>query len=154
CERPREFRLGNERDPLRLYWFSQTIGRDRGLEDAIRALGILGDQTIELHLCGEWCHGYETEFFELAKSTGVEHARVHHHPPDRPDRMVELAAQYDVGLALEQRGSFNRDICITNKIFTHLLAGNAIAATMTQGQQTVIRRIGPAGFSYEPGKAQ
>ena len=153
CERPREFREGSERDPLRLYWFSQTIGSDRGIEDTIQALGILQDQAIELHLRGEWRPGYEAELFELAKSTRIAPDRICHHPPDRPDRMVELAAQYDVGLALEQRGSFNRDVCITNKVFTHLLAGNAIAATKTRGQQTVIGRIGRAGFSYEPSDA-
>jgi glycosyltransferase involved in cell wall biosynthesis len=154
CERPSEFRGGDEGAPLRLYWFSQTIGRDRGLEDAIRALGILRDQTIELHLRGEWCHGYEAEFFELAKSEGIARDRIHYSPPDRPDRMVDLAAHYDVGLALEPRASFNNDVCISNKIFTHLLAGNAIAATKTRGQQTVISRIGRAGFCYEPGSAQ
>src|SRR5262249_23762337 len=36
---------------LRLYWFSQTIGGGRGLEDVIRAAGRL-EVAVELHLRG------------------------------------------------------------------------------------------------------
>jgi hypothetical protein len=31
--------------------------------------------------------------------------------------MIRAAAEFDVGLALEQLVSLNRDLCLTNKIF-------------------------------------
>jgi glycosyltransferase involved in cell wall biosynthesis len=65
--------------------------------------------------------------------------------------MIRAASEFDVGLALEQPVSLNRDICLTNKIFAYLLAGNAIAATATTGQKPIIDTIGKAGFLYQPG---
>jgi glycosyltransferase involved in cell wall biosynthesis len=65
--------------------------------------------------------------------------------------MIRAAAEFDVGLALEQPVSLNRDLCLTNKIFSYLLAGNAIAASSTTGQRPIIEAIGRAGFLYEPG---
>lgn len=47
--------------------------------------------------------------------------------------------------------SVNKDLCISNKIFTYPLAGNAIAATNTQGQRLVLDQIKDASFGYEPG---
>jgi glycosyltransferase involved in cell wall biosynthesis len=40
---------------------------------------------------------------------------------------------------------------LTNKIFSCLLAGNAIAATATRAQRPIVERIGKAGFLYAPG---
>ena len=51
-ERPLHFRETNAQEPLKLHWFSQTIGGDRGLEDVIGAMAILRDARIELHLRG------------------------------------------------------------------------------------------------------
>jgi hypothetical protein len=102
------------------------------------------------------CSGVEagmTELLKLAESVGVRAAQVRDHSTARPDHLVEIAGRHDVGLALEQAVSVNNNICISNKIFTYLLAGNAIAATNTQGQQEIVRRIGRAAFSYEPGNA-
>jgi glycosyltransferase involved in cell wall biosynthesis len=65
--------------------------------------------------------------------------------------MIRAAAEFDVGLASEQPVSSNRDVCLTNKIFTYLLAGNAIAATATTGQRPIVAGIGKAGFLYSPG---
>jgi glycosyltransferase involved in cell wall biosynthesis len=80
--------------------------------------------------------------------------RIVQHPPGPPDEMVRLAAEYDVGLALEQPVSRNRMICLTNKLFTYMLAGNAIAATLTPGQEPVLRAIGEAACSYRHGDIQ
>jgi len=65
--------------------------------------------------------------------------------------MVRLAAEYDIGLALEQPVEQNRALCLTNKVFVYLLAGNAVAATNVGAQQSLIAEVGTAGRSYEPG---
>jgi glycosyltransferase involved in cell wall biosynthesis len=135
--------------PLTLYWFSQTIGPERGLEDVVRALSHLSGENIELHLRGNW-HSpeYRDKLHRLAGPTAD---RLISHEPAPPDEMVTRAAKYDVGLALEQDVEKNRDICLTNKIFTYLLAGNAVVATATSAQRRLMEKIDDTGFLYEPG---
>lgn len=122
-----------------LYWFSQTIGAERGLEDALDALPML-DENVHLALRGQWAAGYEEVFMERAETLGVRH-RVRSLPPVPPGELVVRAAQHDVGLALEQARTRNRQVCVTNKIFTYLLAGTPAVATDTEGQQLVCERV-------------
>jgi glycosyltransferase involved in cell wall biosynthesis len=153
-QRPQMLRPSKESDPLTLYWFSQTIGAHRGLEDVIQVMGLLRGCNIELHLRGNWQSGYREWLYQCAASAGLRPKQIVTHDPEPPDEMVRLAAQYDVGLALEQRLSKNRDICLTNKIFTYLLGGNAVLATATKGQRPVMEALGSAGFCYELGDVQ
>jgi len=90
----------------------------------------------------------------LAASCRVERKQLVFHPPGPQGEMVRLAAEYDVGLALEPGSSRNNDLAISNKLFTYLLAGNAVVATATHGQRTVMAKIGDAGFCCNPGDAQ
>jgi len=150
-QRPLAFRQLSEDGPLTLYWFSQTIGASRGLEEVITAMGKLYECQIELHLRGQWSPGYRERLLQHAAAAGVKLERIVAHDPAPPDEMVRLASQYDVGLALEYPESLNRDLCLTNKIFTYLLAGNAIVATTTRGQHWVMRHLNDAGFCYQPG---
>ena len=54
-----EERVLEKPDGLRsLYWFSQTIGPGRGLEEVVRALPAL-EEDIVLSLRGDWATGYE-----------------------------------------------------------------------------------------------
>jgi len=154
AHRPPEFRATSMHGPLTVYWFSQTIGLDRGLPDAVRALGLLRDCRIELHIRGELRENTRRELSALAAAAGVDRNQIVLHPPGPPEEMVRLSAQYDIGLALEQPTSESREICLTNKIFTYLLAGNAVAATATSGQRLVMARIAGGGFSYPCGDAQ
>jgi glycosyltransferase involved in cell wall biosynthesis len=152
--RPPKFRTTLADGPLTLYWFSQTIGLDRGLPEAVRALGLLRGRRIELHIRGELRQSIRQKLFALAGLAGVASNQIVLHPPGSPEEMVRLSAEYDVGLALEQPVNESRKICLTNKIFTYLLAGNAVAATATDGQRQVMTRIGNAGFCYRPGDVQ
>lgn len=151
AERPREFRPAQPGEPLRLYWFSQTIGAQRGLEDVVQALGMLRGCEIELHLRGQWQHGYRERLLAFAVAHGVSLDQIRHHRPSLPDEMVRLAAQYDIGLALEVRANLNLELCLSNKIFTYLLAGTALIATATRAQQAITDEIGIAGVHYQPG---
>jgi len=148
--RPQKFKnSGNS--SLRLYWFSQTIGPGRGLEDIIKAMGVLKGYEIELHLRGIIKNNYEQKLINLTIEKAVNPERINFHEPASPDKMVSIASENDVGLALEKNINHNRRICLTNKIFTYLLADNAIIATNTDGQKKIMDDIGGAGFSYEQG---
>jgi glycosyltransferase involved in cell wall biosynthesis len=133
-----------------LYWFSQTIGPDRGLEDALRALPSLPDNVI-LSLRGQWSPGYEDTFRGQAERLGVAD-RIRHLDLVPPDELIPRTAQHDVGLALEQPSvSTNRSICLTNKLFTYLLAGTPFVATDTPGQRPVVDDLPKVAQSYGPG---
>jgi glycosyltransferase involved in cell wall biosynthesis len=144
ADRPAFHRSTAPRAPVRLYWFSQTIGPDRGLEDAVRALGLLRDHAVELHLRGRWAPGYEQTLRAVAAAAGVEAARLVAHEPAAPDDMVRHAAAFDIGLAIEPPVSVNNDLLLSNKIFTYLLAGTAVVATRTTGQSWLAASVGDA----------
>jgi glycosyltransferase involved in cell wall biosynthesis len=152
--RPNQFRVHNPASPLTLYWFSQVIGADRGLEEVVQAVGICGSRNIELHLRGQWQPGYENKLRALVRQVGLQPDQLIWHPIGPPEEIVRLAAEYDVGLALEQPISENRDICLTNKIFVYLLAGNAIIGTATRAQKPLIENLNGAGVSYVAGNVE
>jgi Glycosyl transferase 4-like domain len=127
---------------LRLYWFSQTIGPGRGLEDAVLALGRAG-VAAQLALRGGSQVGYLDALTALA-AAHAPHVELVHLPPAPPDAMVDCARGYDVGLALEQMAPLNRQLCLTNKAFTYILAGLAVAITDTPGQHALGADLGRA----------
>jgi glycosyltransferase involved in cell wall biosynthesis len=104
-----------------LYWFSQTIGPDRGLECAARAIGLARARP-HLYLRGTAVAGFVDRLEEIAAGCGAA-GRLHILPPDEPDKMVRLAASYDIGLVGENGKTRSRAIALTNKLFTFLLAG-------------------------------
>jgi glycosyltransferase involved in cell wall biosynthesis len=138
-------------DARSLYWFSQTIGPDRGLQDALRALPSLPDDVI-LSLRGQWSPGYEDAFRGRAEQLGVAD-RIRHLDLVPPDELILRTAQHDVGLALEQPDvSKNRSICLTNKLFTYLVAGVPFVATDTPGQRPVVEDLPELARLYAPGE--
>ena len=137
------------REPLKIYWFSQTIGRGRGLEEAVRALG-LADISAQLYLRGRPASGYVSDLSSLAQTVAPKLALLVL-PPAAPDRMVELAQGYDVGLSLEQHWPLNRELCLTNKAFIYILAGLAVVFTNTAGQRHLASELREGAYIYEQG---
>lgn len=135
-----------------VYWYSQVIGPDRGLEDALRATAILRPH-VSLHVRGQWASGYERSFMELATQLGVSN-HVHHLPPVPPHELIERAAQHDVGLALEIGHTANRQVALTNKLFTYLVAGIALAASDVRAQRAIMCEVADAGFLFPSGQPE
>ena len=134
---------------ISLYWYSQVIGAGRGIEEAVRALALL-PSDVHLVLRGAGDPGFAAWVQDQAVRLGLG-ARLHVRAPASPEELVARAACHDVGLALEQPRTRNRDLCVTNKIFTYLLAGLAVAATDTQGQRGIMEAAEGAGFLYPAG---
>jgi glycosyltransferase involved in cell wall biosynthesis len=134
---------------LTLYWFSQTIGPGRGLEQAVRALKLLPAE-VELHLRGAWQTGYESDLRAIASGEGVAQHRIVGHLPAPPDQMIRLAAIHDVGLALEPGHPANNNFALSNKLFTYLLAGCAGVATHTAAQAQLCSQLGSAAVVCDP----
>jgi glycosyltransferase involved in cell wall biosynthesis len=120
------------------------------LEDAVRAIGLLKRADVELHLRGRWQDGYEGQLRQLAAERGVAQRQIVSYAPSSPDQLVRLSSEYDIGLALEWPISVNNDILLSNKIFTYLLAGNAVIASRTSGQAAIAPELGQAAALCEP----
>lgn len=133
---------------LSVCWYSQTIGLDRGLQDAIRAAGLVRG-PLELHFRGKCLPEVRSALMDLAQQCGVA-GRVHLHAPVPPQELLSRVAEHDVGLALEQPVSPNRMATATNKIFFYLLAGLAVVASDTPGQRAIMDSCPQSGFVYAP----
>ena len=104
-----------------IYWFSQTIGPNRGLECTVRAIAKARARP-HLYLRGFINPGFRNCLETLARSEGVAD-RLHLLPPAPPAEMERLAATYDLGLVAETGHTLNRRIALTNKLYTYALAG-------------------------------
>ncbi|MCA0303450.1 MAG: glycosyltransferase [Proteobacteria bacterium] len=128
--------------PLRAYWFSQTIGPDRGLQSFIEAMALVRRPvTLDIRGSNRWGHG--DRLLALARERGIAD-RVRLLPTAPPEDMVRLAAEYDIGLSLETDVSENRRVCLTNKIFTYLLAGVPVVLSETPAQRALAPELGAA----------
>jgi glycosyltransferase involved in cell wall biosynthesis len=132
---------------FRAYWFSQTIGPGRGIEEAVTALGRIG-VAAELTLLGRAQEGYLDRIHALA-GAAVAPIAVHHHIPVAPDAMIDFARGYDVGLSLDFGSPLNRQLCMTNKAFTYILAGVPVVMADTPGQHALGIDLG-AGAALVP----
>jgi len=129
-----------------LYWFSQTIGPDRGLECAVRAIRLASSKP-HLYLRGNPSAGFAELLYGIASDCGVKD-RMHLLPPATPSEMERLAAAYDVGLAGETGHTQNRQIALTNKLFSYLLAGIPALLSDIPAHRAFACDAGPAVHLY------
>ncbi|RZK12487.1 MAG: hypothetical protein EOO46_03015 [Flavobacterium sp.] len=122
----------NEDESLQLFWFSQTIGTNRGLEILVDAMIQMNDIGVHLTLAGK-CDSDFKEYLDSHAGSLKNH--IHFAGIISPDEIAVYAAKFDVGMALELPTPENRNICLTNKIFTYLLAGNVIVFSETKMQK-------------------
>lgn len=133
---------------LQLFWFSQTIGLNRGLEILIEALVQLNDPSVHLTLTGQ-CNKYFKQYLDF-HTTGIKE-QIHFEGIIPPDELPAFASKFDVGLALETGFSKNNNIALSNKIFTYLLAGNSVIISETSMQKAFNKEY-LVGESFELGK--
>ncbi|MGN8071253.1 glycosyltransferase [Mucilaginibacter sp. 22184] len=138
--------------PLKLFWFSQTVGPERGIENIIEAMALTAQPT-ELHLLGNCSDNDKIMITELAKYNRLDTGRIHFHQPIAPDELFKFTAQFDIGMATETAPNLNRDICLTNKIFTYIQAGLAIIASDTQAQRLFMEQYPSTGCLYQKNDA-
>lgn len=127
---------------LKAYWFSQTIGLDRGLQAFIEAMARTRTTvTLDIRGSNRWGHG--DTLVAQARSLGIGE-RVRLLPMAPPHEMARLAASCDIGLSLETEISENRRLCLTNKIFTYILAGVPVIMSDTPAQRRLAPDLGDA----------
>lgn len=130
---------------LRLFWFSQNLGKHRGLEIFIKAINELPELDILLTIMGNRrSKAYEQELLALAKDP----SKILFQDTVAPEETFAVAAQHHIGLAGEMPNCFNKQVCLSNKIFAYLLAGNCILASDMQGQKDFLEQNPGIGFVY------
>jgi glycosyltransferase involved in cell wall biosynthesis len=149
-----EKKLRVEGEKLRLFWFSQTIGKGRGIEDAIKAIASLKRRHISLTLLGNIDEVNQAYFLSLANDFRLQREQLNFISPIPSDKIFELANKYDIGLALESGFCLNNDIALSNKIFTYLTSGLAVIASETSAQKGFLEKYPTIGFSYPIGNVE
>ena len=119
-------------ESLSLYWFSQTIGPGRGIEQIIISLNLV-NKSVSLHLRGKVAN----EFKEILKQSLNDRHKIFFHEPVPPHKIVETMQLFDIGLSLELNYPPSRNLTVTNKILHYLLAGLPVLASDTVGQREV-----------------
>ncbi len=134
---------------LRLHWVGQTAGPGKGLEEAIEAASLVGG-GVEIYIRGKAPGDLRETLVRMASERKVP---VHFLPHVHHDELIATLSEFDVGLALERSSDSNYSLTVTNKVFTYMLAGLAVAFTDTPGQREVFAQAPTCGFMYPPGRA-
>jgi glycosyltransferase involved in cell wall biosynthesis len=131
---------GQQTGKMRFVWFSQFIDYERGLEKILPAMDRFSKE-LELTLIGT----IRETFFE-AEIKNRDYILCK--PALSQRQLHEELGKYDVGLALEDGSAdLNRNLCLTNKIWSYLLAGLYIVASDTEAQRLFLTEYADHGVS-------
>lgn len=133
---------------LKLFWFSQTVGLKRGLQETIAAMNLVQDFPIRLTILGKDTHGVRPLLQQLL--TNSRHQMVFL-DPCHEQALIDESANHHIGLAIEPGFSVNNKIALSNKLFTYLLAGNAVVFSDTPAQEKFFRENEGIGWLYSIG---
>lgn len=139
-----------EDETLKLFWFSQTVGKGRGVEEVFQAMGKL-KTNVSFTVLGSCDLKMKTALLHIAIENGINEGQINFLDPVSPEEIFSIAARHHIGLALESENTINRDICLTNKLFTYLLSGLAIIATDTSAQKMFLETYNGIGYSFQKG---
>lgn len=135
-------------DPVRIYWCSQTIGPDRGLDRLLKALCKI-QTPWELSLRGSDHLGHGQQLRNLAASHQCPE-RLILLPPANPSQLTALTSAYDLMASVETGPKMNYRINAPNKLFQGMSAGLGILFSGTEGQHNVMDLAPSAGCPLPP----
>jgi glycosyltransferase involved in cell wall biosynthesis len=127
--------INEVKNSLELFWFSQTIGKERGLEDIILAMKQLPANACRFTLLGYCTNEMKRYLQVLGKRTDGLGVSLQFLDPVHPNQVFEIARQFDIGFAVEPGRDKNNQIALSNKLFTYLMCGNAVIFSSTPAQQ-------------------
>ena len=135
--------------PLKLFWFSQYVGKMRGLETVIESMSKFSNDEITLTLLGTASNEIKIYFQTLSAKLNLSEKQLIFLDPVSEKEIVQIASKHHIGLASEYSHNLNRDLCLTNKIFTYLLAGNALVLSDTFAQNSFLTDNSDIGALYK-----
>lgn len=123
--------INNENHKLQIVWFSQNIDYERGLEHFFKGADSFRD-AIEITLIGN----SRIQFYDAE----IKHRNyIKVHEPMMQSDLHQYLSNFDVGLAIEDiNADENRNLCLTNKIWSYLQAGLYILASNTDAQKDFV----------------
>jgi len=134
---------------LSLHWYSQTLGKGRGLEDLFAALPLVKGE-LEIHLRGNPVTGFDD--WLAARVPEVWRKRIFIHNLVSNQELLSRIAEHDIGFAGEMKYCRSRDLTVTNKILHYLLGGLAVVASDTAGHKEVADKAPGAVLLYPSGE--
>jgi glycosyltransferase involved in cell wall biosynthesis len=136
---------------IKLFWFSQAVGTNRGIQDVFKAMKALESYDIEFYIYGYLPVNVKIEFDVFLDTLQFNRPpKVFFKDPVSPDELLLLAGKYDIGFATEPGFCKNNEIALSNKIFTYLVGGNAIIFSSTPAQAHFYNQYPDIGFIYKP----
>ena len=138
-----------ETGPLRVVWFSQVLGLDRGLGEFLKGLSQVPDVPISITLVGM---SGPNKRDDIASRIQSPLHQVEFVEPLPEKELLAALGRHEIGLALEVGSPVNRDICRTNKLYTYPLAGCYMLASKTSAQRDFLREWPDTGCAIDLGE--
>ena len=135
-----------KQDTLRLVWFSQVVGLDRGIQELLQALSRVADLRIHITLIGL---ADERVRRDLESYLSSPHHTLSFKAPALEKTLLEELGRHHIGLAIENGKTRNRQLCRTNKLFCYPLAGCLTLASHTRSQAQFLEEHSEAGVVFE-----
>jgi glycosyltransferase involved in cell wall biosynthesis len=125
---------------VKLFWFSQSIGTGRGLEEFITLLNQFKG-AVSLNLLGD----IDLSFKQHLRQLLADKHELNFYALVAPKKLAQQIATFDVGLALEKNEPPSRNLTVTNKFFQYLQSGLPLISSQTAGQLEIFMQNRP-GF--------
>ena len=135
--------------PLKLFWFSQYIGKKRGLETVLEAISLLSEHKVSITLLGSCSSEMKTYFLSLASSFQLESNQLVFMGSIDEKDIVGIASTHHIGIVAEYGHIQNRNLCLTNKIFMYLLSGNALVLSDTHAHVELLKQYSDIGVPFQ-----
>ncbi len=127
---------------LKVVWFSQVVGLDRGLLEFLDGMKGVPSIPIELTIIGDVPALLKTKI--LSYNPHETHKLTFKEPCPENELFAELQ-RHEIGLALEVPKTKNRDFCRTNKLYAYPLCGVHMFVSQTAAQVDFIQQYPDAG---------
>lgn len=124
--------------------------RERNLESMIQTVSFL-DERFTLHfMLLDSNKGYISELKEAAADSAP--GRIFFHNPIKPEKVVSVIHEYDIGFYLLPLTNFNHSAALPNKFFDFIVAGLAVCVGPSQEMGRLVNeyKIGVVTPSFEP----
>jgi glycosyltransferase involved in cell wall biosynthesis len=134
--------------PLKIFWFSQYVGLDRGLQNILKAISYFEKGDVQFTILGNCKPDRKEYLLNMITGLNIDQNVIEFHEVVSEIILFEIMNKHHVGIASEVVNVVNRDVCLTNKIFSYILSGLALAITKTNAQSQFLIDNEKIGFLY------
>jgi glycosyltransferase involved in cell wall biosynthesis len=137
----------NKSETLKLVWFSQTVGLNRGLKGILIGINEVQIGPIQLDIIG----AYSKEVVLTLESMLTNNLHQVNFLGYLHDEELKFKLRtYDIGIASETGKDLNNNLALSNKIFSYITAGLALLVSDTDAQKHFMKHLNvEIGLLYE-----